>query len=320
MSGDYLGRKGAALDPSLKICIIVNPVAGHGRAQAVLPQVEGLLKDCGIEYDLITTEKPGHAVSLASELAGCDYRAIVAMGGDGTLGEVVNGVLAAGHERPIPIGAIPAGTGNDFITGNRLFSDLSEAVQALARPKVKQFDVMLVKDAANRTRYAVNSVGVGFDAYVVKRVSELKSKRFGSRSYALEVLRGFLAFRPTHMKISLDGDERHVEQAWLCAVMNSENLGGGLGIIPGAVSDDRNLHLGYLFDTSRLRLIGLLLSVFRGTHVGKRGVFIGKGRKATIDAPGHYPCHIDGDIVNATYPLSVELVPAAIPFLAGSQD
>jgi YegS/Rv2252/BmrU family lipid kinase len=311
------GRKGAALDPEHKICIIVNPTAGHGKAQAILPQVEALLKDCNIEYDIILTQGPGHAVSLAAELAGSDYRALVAMGGDGTLGEVVNGVLTAEHKRVIPIGAIPAGTGNDFITGNRLFSNLSEAIQALARPKLRQFDVMLVQDADGPSRYAVNSVGVGFDAYVCKRVAELESKKIGSRSYAFEVLRGLLAFQPAYMKISLDGEERCAERAWLCAVMNSQNLGGGLKIIPGAVSDDRHLHVGYLSDIPRFGLVGLLLRVFKGTHVGRRGVFIGKGLKAVIDAPDHYPCHIDGDVVDAAYPLSVQLVPGAVPFLAG---
>ncbi|HHT85431.1 MAG: diacylglycerol/lipid kinase family protein [Bacillota bacterium] len=305
------------MDPAHKICIIANPTAGHGKAQAILPQVEALLKECDVAFDLIVTQGPGHGVSLARELAASDYRAIVAMGGDGTLGEVVNGVLTAGNRRAIPIGAIPAGTGNDFITGNRLFSHWSEAIRALARPNLRQFDVMLVKDAAGRSRYAVNSVGVGFDAYVVKRVSELKSKKFGSISYALEVVRGLLAFNPNSMTITIDENERHVEKAWLCAVLNSENLGGGMKIIPGAISDDGNLHLGYLFDTPRLGLLGLLLSVFRGTHVGRQGVYIGKGLKAKIDAPAYYPCHIDGDLVEATYPLSVELAPGAVPFLVG---
>lgn len=312
------GRKGALLDPSHKICIIVNPVAGHGKAQTILPEVKALLKDYDIEFDLITTGGPRHAETLAMEFAGNDYRAIVAMGGDGTLGEVVNGVLAAKQQRPIPLAAIPAGTGNDFITGNRLFSHWAESIEALARPQVKQFDVMLVKDAANRMRYAVNSLGVGFDAYVVKRVAERKSKRFGSMSYALEVIRGLFTFQPDDMKIAVDGEERHVEKAWLCAVTNSENLGGGMKITPGATSDDGYLHVGHLSDIPRSRLIGLLFSVFKGNHIGKQGVHIGTGRKILIDAPESYPCHLDGDVLEATYPLSVELVPGAVPFLAGS--
>ena len=204
--------------------------------------------------------------------------ALVAMGSDGTLGEVVNGVLTAEHKRVIPIGAIPAGTGNDFITGNRLFSNLSEAIQALARPKLRQFDVMLVQDADGPSRYAVNSVGVGFDAYVCKRVAELESKKIGSRSYAFEVLRGLLAFQPAYMKISLDGEERCAERAWLCAVMNSQNLGGGLKIIPGAVSDDRHSTWG-TFRYSKIRACRPLVESLQRHPCGQAGYSLVKASK-----------------------------------------
>lgn len=303
------------VDPSQKICIIANPVAGHGKAEAILPKVTTLLNDYGVKFDLMITTGPRHAESLAMEFANSDYRAIVAVGGDGTLGEVVNGVMTAG--RTIPLGAIPAGTGNDFISGNRLFSHWSQAVQSLVSPAIRHMDIMLVKDSGDLTRYAVNSLGVGFDAYVVKRVTEMESKRFGSISYALEVIRGLFKFQPQDMEVAIDGTYKTIQKVWLCAVMNSENLGGGIAVTPGAVSHDGYLHMGYLFDTPRLRLISLLLSAAKGQHVDKPGVCISKGAKGFIDAPQNFPCHMDGDLLDAQYPLSVELVPGAIPFLVG---
>ncbi len=137
--------------------------------------------------------------------------ALVAMGGDGTLGEVVNGVMVSGSNR-IALATIPAGTGNDFTGGNRLFSHWTESIEAVARPVTKHIDVIKVEDGTNRVRYAVNSVGVGFDAYVVKRVSELKSKRLGSISHAIEVVRGLFEFQPQDMQIVVDGDEKHVKR------------------------------------------------------------------------------------------------------------
>lgn len=304
------------VDPSQKFCIIANPVAGHGKAQAILPKVTALLTDYGVQFDLAVTTGPRHAEALAMEFANSGYRAIVAMGGDGTLGEVVNGVMTAGQPS-MPLAAIPAGTGNDFISGNCLFSHWSQAVQALVCPEIRQMDVMLVKDSGDITRYAINSLGVGFDAYVVKRVAERKSKRFGSISYAFEVIRGLFRFHPEDMRVAIDGTYRNVEKVWLCAAMNSENLGGGIAVTPGAVSDDGYLHIGYLFDTPRLRLISLLFSAVKGQHVDKPGVYITKGAKGLIDAPEDFPCHMDGDLMDVTYPISVELVPAAIPFLVG---
>ena len=157
----------------------------------------------------------------------------------------------------------------------------------------------------------------GWDVYKrqVKRVSELKSKRLGSISYAIEVVRGLFEFQPQDMQIVVDGDEKHVKRAWLCALTNSEKFGGGMKITPGAAFDDGFVHIGYLSETPRLRLIKLLFSVFKGQHVGKPGVHIGRGYKVTIDPPGYYPCHLDGDVRDVKYPLSVELVPGAIPFL-----
>lgn len=302
------------MDPSQKICLIVNPAAGHGRSEKLLPEVTRLLSQKGVEFDVITTTGPGHAEALAMELSTSEYRALVAMGGDGTLGEVVNGVMVSGSNR-IALATIPAGTGNDFTGGNRLFSHWTESIEAVARPVTKHIDVIKVEDGTNRVRYAVNSVGVGFDAYVVKRVSELKSKRLGSISYAIEVVRGLFEFQPQDMQIVVDGDEKHVKRAWLCALTNSEKFGGGMKITPGAAFDDGFVHIGYLSETPRLRLIKLLFSVFKGQHVGKPGVHIGRGYKVTIDPPGYYPCHLDGDVREVKYPLSVELVPGAIPFL-----
>ncbi|MGI6628746.1 MAG: diacylglycerol/lipid kinase family protein [Bacillota bacterium] len=302
------------MDPSQKVCIIVNPTAGHGKSRKMLPEVTGLLTGKGVKFDVIPTTGPGHAEFLARELSTSEYKALVSMGGDGTLGEVVNGVMASGPNR-IALATIPAGTGNDFVGGNRLFSNWPESIDAIAQPAIKQMDVMLVRDGTSRARYAINSIGVGFDAYVVKRVSELKSKRLGSISYAIEVIRGLFAFQPHDLQIVVDGLEMHVKQGWLCALTNSERLGGGMRIAPGAASDDGFLHIGYLSDTPRLSLVKLLFSVFKGQHVGKPGVHISRGCKVSIDAPGYYPCHLDGDVRDVKFPLTVELIPGAIPFL-----
>ncbi len=302
------------MDPSQKICLIVNPAAGRGKSEKMLPEVTRLLSQKGVEFDVITTTGPGHAEALAMELSVSEYRVLVAMGGDGTLGEVVNGVMASRLNR-IALATIPAGTGNDFAGGNRLFSHWTESIEAITSPITKHIDVIRVEDGANRVRYAVNSVGVGFDAYVVKRVSKLKSKRLGSISYAIEVVRGLFAFQPQDMTIAVGGYGKYVKQAWLCALTNSEKFGGGMKITPGAAFDDGFVHISYLSETPRLGLIKLLFNVFKGQHVGKPGVYVGKGHEVAIDPPGYYPCHFDGDIRDVKYPLSVELVPCAIPFL-----
>jgi len=297
-----------------KLGIILNPTAGYGRAKRLWVRVENTLRQHGVEFDVVSTTSPGHAEAVAREFCHRDYKAIVAMGGDGTLGEVVNGVLSE-SEGEIPVATIPSGTGNDFAGGNHLFSHWSHAIEALVKPVIRKMDVLLLKDAAGFMRYAINSIGIGFDAYVVKRVTELGSKKMGRLSYMLEALRGLLAFRPQKIKVAIDGMEETIKNTWLCAVTNSEKYGGGMKVWPGALSHDGFLNVAFLSNVQRAKIIGLLFLVFYGKHVGKSGVYLKKAKTIVIEAPKGFPCHMDGDTVNVTYPVCVKVVPGVLPFL-----
>lgn len=297
-----------------KTCIICNPIAGSGRAKRILPEITALMKEKGLDFDILTTSAPGEAETLAKQLPREEYRAIAAMGGDGTLNEVVNGVLTS-DRGSIPVTAIPVGTGNDFVKGNHLFSHWSESIEALMKFTTKKMDVMSVKDMVGWSRYAVSSVGIGIDAYVAKRVSELESKKLGRLSYAVETVRGLFSFEPFDMHVIADDLHTYVEKAWLCACMKSEYLGGGLIICPGACSSDGVLSFGYLSDASRPYLLRVLLHVFKGTHVGMKGVFISNAKTLSLEPCEDVPCHLDGDIRDVKYPLDIEVIPKAIEFV-----
>ena len=307
-------RKGILLETPQKTCIICNPVAGSGRAKRILPEITDLMKEKGLNFDVLTTSAPGEAETLAKQLPREEYRAIAAMGGDGTLNEVVNGVLTS-DSASIPVVAIPVGTGNDFVKGNHLFSHWSEAIEALMKFTTKKMDVMSVKDMVGWSRYAVSSVGIGIDAYVAKRVSELESKKLGRLSYAFETVRGLFSFEPFDMHVIADDIHTYVEKAWLCACMKSEYLGGGLIICPGACSSDGVLTFGYLSDASRPYLLRVLLHVFKGTHVGMKGVCISNAKTLSVEACEDVPCHLDGDIRDVKYPIDIEVIPKAIEFV-----
>jgi len=307
--------------PSRKICIILNPVAGYGRSKRILPEVERTLKKMGVEFDVVETKAPRHAETLAKEVLQGEYGVIAAMGGDGTLGEVINGVLSScqeGGKPPVPIATIPTGTGNDFAGGNRLFSHWSHSIDALVRRSLRQMDVLLLRDARGFVRYAINSIGIGFDAYVVKRVSALGSKKIGRLSYFVEAFRGLFSFRPETMRLTIDGVVQSAKDMWLCAITNSEKYGGGMRIAPGASSFDGLLDSMWLSDVSRGKVLCLLFLVFSGKHVGKKGVDGTRAKEMVIEAPRGFPCHIDGDTVDVTYPLTVRVVPGAVPFLVKS--
>lgn len=304
-----------------KVLIILNPVAGHGRSLTLRPQVEERLRRHGIEFQTILTERPGHAQELAATAHLNGFRTIAAMGGDGTLSEVVNGMFTR-YDGSIPadlkMAAIPSGTGNDFLGGSGLSTDWEEAVDALVEPRIKRVDVFEVSDSKSFRRYAANSLGFGYDAYVTGKVSQRGTGKVGPLGYMVEALRGILEFKPASAKVSLDGAApKEYRQVWLFAVTNSEKFGGGMKVNPGAEIGDGLLNHAMLHGVPRRSLLPLVFMVRSGKHVGKPGVLMGTAREVVLDVPQGFPGHVDGDTVNVTYPVTVRVLAGALPFVVG---
>jgi len=300
-----------------KIRLILNPTAGHGRAVKVLQGVRDMLDSRGAAYDVAESKRPGHALEIARESADLGYNVIAAVGGDGTVGEVANGILESGV-RGVKMAVIPAGTGNDFVGGNKLFGGWEEAAQALASPQVlRGIDVLSFRDASGYSKYVINSIGTGFDAYVVKRVSELGSRKIGRLSYMLEAFRGLFVFNPGRFEVSSDGNVQVRENVWLFAIVNSERFGGGMLVAPGASSCDGKMNVCSLSDVSRSQIVPLIVLVRSGKHLGRPGVSCTEAKEVQISGPEGFPCHLDGDTVDVTFPFTVKVIPGALTVIAG---
>ncbi len=302
-----------------KVLVILNPVAGHGRTKKRLPAVRSALEQSFIPYDVVETEGRGHAAEISAAAARNGYDVLAAMGGDGTVSEVVNGVMQAREERAgtgVKIAVIPSGTGNDFAVGSGLYRSWEEAVQALANPGVRHMDTFRFSDSGGVTRYVVNSVGIGYDAYVVKRVAELGSRKIGGLSYMYEALRGLVFFNPSEVSVSIDGEppSKH-DKTWLCAVTNSEKFGGGMKVNPGARADDGRLNVAFLHGVPRVGLLPLIFLVRGGNHVGKKGVVLKDASVLQLSAPDGFPCHVDGDTVDVRFPVTVQVLHGVLPFV-----
>ena len=307
-----------------RVLIILNPVAGHGKSIGLRPQVEQRLRDNGVEFETILTERPGHAQELAATAHLNGFRTIAAMGGDGTLSEVVNGMFTR-YDGVIPedlkMAAIPSGTGNDFLGGSGLSTDWREAVDALSAPAIKRVDVLEVSAPKGFRRYAANSLGFGYDAYVTGKVSQRGTGKVGPLGYLVEALRGLLEFNPASANVSIDGAApQDYGQMWLFAVTNSEKFGGGMRVSPGARIDDGLLNHAMLHGVPRRNLLGLVFMVRSGKHVGKPGVQMGTAREVVLDVPQGFPAHVDGDTVRVTYPVTVRVLAGALSFVVGPSD
>lgn len=303
-----------------KTRLILNPIAGHGKSKKVLAETLSVLDSHQTDYEVVESTWAGEAVGIAKDACDKGYGCVVAVGGDGTVSEVVNGMLAS-DAKGTAFAVIPAGTGNDFLLGNNLFSGWKDAAFALATSdELKDMDVFSFQDSAGRSVYAANSIGAGYDAYVVKQVLERGSRQMGHFGYMVEAFRGLFAFNPGKFTVTVDGEVERHEKVWLWAVTNGERFGGGMRVAPGATAFDGLMDTCALENVPRSRLPGLVFMVRAGKHIGKEGVSHRRAKELIIDAPEGFPCHTDGDTLDVTYPISVKVLPGALPLLVKARD
>ena len=181
-----------------KIKFIVNPIAGQGAGKLALPEIERLSAENSMDCDIVSTERPGHAIDLAKEAALAGYETVVAVGGDGTSNEVLNGLMKAWNQgyRTTKMGIIGIGRGNDFAYGFGIPSGLQPGFQVIQEGKHRFMDVgFVIGGDYPEGRYFGNGVGIGFDAVVGFEAMKL-THLHGFMNYVVAALRTiFLIFQ-----------------------------------------------------------------------------------------------------------------------------
>jgi len=284
-----------------KTLLIVNPAARHGVTAELVPFVTGLL-DGQVDYDLAVTERPGHAVEVAA--AASDYRTVVAVGGDGTVFEVLNGLMRlAPTDRPA-LALLPTGSGNDYRRTLGISADLATAARQLIGGSRRSIDVGVVNG-----QYFANSVAVGLDARVTAKAVELKA-RTGWSGMMLYMRALFVVlFRQFHahpVTLSIDGSPPTRRDLLLVAATNGPTYGGGFKITPAARPDDGLLDICVI---ERVTLPGALLRlpfVVVGHHGWMRPVTLERHRSVVIDSDVPIEGQVDGEVTLASrYEISV---------------
>lgn len=284
MSGTNLCR-------SLNYKIIVNPTAGNGRAGDLLPGIKKYFSSAGCNFSIYLTSAPGEAVAVSRRSILEGYDVVVAVGGDGTVNEVVNGLASAEvpGETPGLLGVIPGGTGNDFAEALEIPPNLTEACRILFQAEFTSIDLGQVID-----RYFVNVVGVGFDGAVSHTVNQISKFLPGSSSYILAALKNLFFYQTQPVEIHLD-DRKLQCTPLLIAVGNGRSYGGGMQVVPGAVMDDGYFDICIIEDLPRMKVIPNLARVFSGQHTEMEEVSIYRSRRVKLKASEPLPLHIDGE-------------------------
>jgi YegS/Rv2252/BmrU family lipid kinase len=305
--------------------IIVNPVSGRGAGEAAIPIVEEHLRALGLEYDLVRTERPWHAAELAQEAVRDGYDVVVAVGGDGTANEVLNGLMLAREERPgepLPaMGMLSVGRGNDFAFGVGVPRDLEAACQALARGRRRKIDIGRVEGGLYpQGRYFGNGVGIGFDAVVGFEAAKLK-RLSGFPSYIVAALKTMLLYyRAPLVTIEYDG-QTFTQPSLMVSVMNGRRMGGGFMMAPEGRNDDGQLDLCIVAQVSQARMLPLIVRFMQGTQATQKSVKTARGRKVVVTAlKGVLPAHADGETLCVEgQRLALELLPAQIEVISAAQ-
>ncbi len=301
---------------SSRILVILNPVAGKGKAGERKPEIERLLVSHGLAFDLRLTEAPGHATQIARAVDASAYPIVVAAGGDGTVNETVNGLMAAkaAGKRVPALGVLSVGRGNDFSYGADLPGELEGCIQVLARDARRQLDVGLVRGGDFPDgKYFANGIGVGFDTIVGLEAAKMKHVH-GAMAYVLGALRTFIMF-PEAPEVKISWEDAYMSIAThQISIMNGKRMGGTFFMAPWAENHDGRLELCMAGRMNRREMVDLMIRYTKGSQVGHPKITTASAARFRIEAPkGGLVVHADGETVCIDgKALDVECIPGAL--------
>jgi diacylglycerol kinase (ATP) len=303
------------------LVVIANPRSGRGKVGKHLVEIERILTDAGLSYRIVRTTRPGHATEAARDALDRGERYLVAAGGDGTVHEVLNGMIDG--DQPVAadavLGVVAAGSGCDFVRSFGLPGDAVEAARHLAGNGVRLIDVAKVtfqpgpsssagSDTAEVTRYFANIAEAGLGGAVVDRTLRLPGFLGGAKYFA-----GFWltlpGFGPRTVRLDADGQE-FAGRAFNVVVANCRFYGGGMQISPKSDPCDGALDV-LVMTGPKSDAFTTLPKVYRGTHLPHRHMVELRARRVRIEADPPLPIEADGEILGTT-PATFEVIPQAI--------
>ena len=296
--------------------VVLNPASAGGRTLRRWPATTRALRSAGVTFEVHRTAGPGDATDAVRTAIRHGCRTIVAVGGDGTLNEVVNGFFDAGGA---PIGGdailalLPSGTGGDFRRAVGIPSDIDAAARLIAIGSVRHIDAGRIEFGNGDRRFFINIADCGMGGEVAAKVNRRTAKR-GTRGSALFLgtsLVTLLRYTSRTARIEIDGMliERDVRSV---VIANGRYFGGGMHVAPNAVLDDGQFDVIIIGETGRARALTGIPSLYRGRHLNRREVEVYRARTVRVACEGEPMLFdVEGEQVGAT-PATLTCLPDAI--------
>lgn len=273
--------------------VIVNPVAGGGRTRRAWSQLQHVLHGVNVEIQVVETTGIGSGIELSRAAVRDGWPLVVAVGGDGTVNEVVNGVMDGAPSVTAAVAVIPTGRGRDVCRNLGVAADPMVAARRVFAGDEVLVDVGAAESPDGRCRYFINAAGVGFDAAVAERAR--RGWAPGTVGYLLAVLKCLNAYQPSPVTVSLDDGRAVTERVAAVVVANGVHYGGGMKIAPSADPSDGRLDVVVLGDFGRLALLRWLPTLYTGGHIASSRVSVRPARLVVLDFATPLPAHVDGE-------------------------
>ena len=297
--------------------IILNPAADNGRGGLHQDSITKIAEAHAL-VDFVVSESGNHARQLAQEAAEAGYSLVIAAGGDGTVHQIVNGIMAVPDTKTM-LGVIPIGSGNDFAFANGIPKDVEEAATQLFTGQPRWLDLARVEDENGRFVIMDNNFGIGFDAMVVAQTERIE-RIHGFLKYLTAVLKSLaFYFNPVHLRMAFD-DELVAQDTLFLYVGIGPRGGGGFLLTPDAKQDDGLIDSCLINDINRLTALNMLTMGIKGTHIHSPHASMRVNKQIVIDIDDFAPIYVDGEMF--AYPedgirkVTITSLPQAIQLLA----
>ncbi|MBN2485146.1 MAG: diacylglycerol kinase family lipid kinase [Bacteroidales bacterium] len=301
--------------------VVLNPHAGCGRGFRDKGRISGLLDSSQLNYKLVVSEYPRHAITLTKEFIEQGYRKIIVAGGDGTLNEIVNGIFLQEAVPPgeIIVAMLPVGTGNDWIKTFGIPADYEKALKIILDGKVIKQDIGKVSftdQNEEKVRFFANMAGFGFDAMVARKANSLKEKgRSGLLVYLQSLISSFVEYQVCKTKITI-GENQIDDLVFSASIGIGKFNGGGMMQAPFAVPDNGEFQVTVI---KKIGILGILRNIGRlytGDFIKDRRVSTFKSTRIKIIGSRQIPGEVDGEILgNSTF--IIEMVPERLSVIYG---
>lgn len=272
-----------------RVAFLVNPASDNGKTGKLWPELAHRAADLGLVGEALLSEHPGQLPELAVRAGEDGAEVVIAVGGDGTVNEVVNGLMRLRElGRAVPeLAIVPRGTGRDFVRTFGIPRRLDEALALVEGGRSRAIDVGRVEfrawDGSDGVSYFANVASAGMSGAVAKRANSTSKAAGGKISFLVATLAVFARWKPGRMDVRVDG-ERREGSMYDVLVANCVYLAGGMKMTPGAIPDDGLFDVLLLGDLTRTDLALSLPRVYRGTHLPHPKAELLRGRAVTVDA------------------------------------